>query len=104
MQVTGLAENGLEVLKQLDKGTHTDILLADLNMPEMDGFELPETICRNYPTIKVIILTMHIRASFTQKAEHAGACAYIIKQVEPATLLSAIRRTCAGESFFTVIP
>jgi DNA-binding NarL/FixJ family response regulator len=99
MEVVGEAEDALQTLKILENGLQTDIVLTDLNMPGMDGLGLTEKLRSVHPKIKVIILTMHLRADFIQRALQAGAKGYVIKDGNIEQVYCAIRRVCAGESF-----
>lgn len=72
-ELSGEAQNGPAALDLLRNGLHADIVLADLNMEEMDGIHLTEHIRRDYKDVKVIILTMHAKAAFVNRAFAAGA-------------------------------
>lgn len=56
--VTGEAANGLEVLHLLDTGVKADVVLADMNMSEMNGLELVQAIRNNFPGLAIVLLTM----------------------------------------------
>ncbi|MCD8138721.1 MAG: response regulator [Planctomycetaceae bacterium] len=74
------AENGLEALAAL-KNTTFDMVISDLVMPEMDGFELTEAL-RNTPEYRrlpVVIISTHDDAKYIFRALHLGADDYIIK-------------------------
>jgi DNA-binding NarL/FixJ family response regulator len=99
MEVVGEAEDALQTLKILENGLQTDIVLTDLNMSGMDGLGLTEQLRSVHPKIKVIILTMHLRADFVERALQAGANGYVIKDGNIEQVYDAIRRVYAGESF-----
>lgn len=101
MEVVGEAEDGFQALKILENGLQPDIVLTDLNMPGMDGLTLTEKLRSAHPQIKVIILTMHLRADFIERARYAGAKGYVIKDGNIEEIYGAIRSVCAGEDFVT---
>lgn len=96
-EITGLAANGLEALSLLKGGTIADIVLADLNMPEMDGIELTKKIVLQHSDIKVIILTMHENAEYLKRALDAGAKGYLLKDGNMEDVYRAIKRVEAGQ-------
>lgn len=96
-EITGLAANGLEALSLLKSGTIADIVLADLNMPDMDGIELTRKIVLQHSDIKVIILTMHENAEYLKRALDAGAKGYLLKDGNMEDVYRAIKRVEAGQ-------
>jgi DNA-binding NarL/FixJ family response regulator len=96
--VKGQAENGLAALDLLRSGVQADIVLADLNMAEMDGIELTEKIMADYPTLKVVILTMHAKVAFLKRALAAGARGYLLKNGDMDELYRGITQVYAGET------
>ncbi|SEV91665.1 two component transcriptional regulator, LuxR family [Chitinophaga sp. YR573] len=88
------AENGKIFLEQLaDMVTLPDIALVDMNMPQMNGVELNTVLRRNYPSIKVIILSVHGEERYMSKMIEAGACGYLKKNCEITELFSTINNT-----------
>ncbi|MGE0076814.1 MAG: response regulator [Bacteroidales bacterium] len=90
--------------KALDfiKATPPDVLIADLSMPNMSGIELTERINQNYPSIKVLILSMFNNEEYIVKAIQAGAKGYLPKQDSTTELLlEAIRTIYNDEEFFS---
>ena len=84
------ADNGKEFLKKLDKNKLPDIVLLDINMPEMDGFETAQWIKTNHPEIKVLALSMYDNETSIIRMLKCGAKGYILKDSEPAELKAAI--------------
>lgn len=97
--VVGEAEDGFAALDLLKNGIGTDIILADLNMPGMDGIELTENITAHYDSLKVIVITMHAKAAYFKRAMAAGARGYLLKTGNMNELYNAIRRVSSGEMF-----
>ncbi len=58
-RVVGLASDGLDLIKNIDKGTQPDMVILDLNMPNMDGYITAEWLKKNKPHVKILILTMY---------------------------------------------
>jgi DNA-binding NarL/FixJ family response regulator len=89
-----LADNGktfLEQVKNMD--TLPDIALVDMNMPEMNGVELNAVLHHEYPSVKVIILSVHGDERYMSKMIEAGACGYLKKNCETAELFATINNT-----------
>jgi DNA-binding NarL/FixJ family response regulator len=95
--VVAKADNGWAALEVLQNGLQADIVVADLNMHDMDGIELTEQIMSGYPNLKVIILTMHAKAAFLNRALTAGARGYLLKNGDMQELYQAISQVHAGE-------
>ncbi len=100
--VVGEADNGFKAVELLERGLESDIVLTDFNMPGMDGATLAEKILHISPKLKIIILTMHQRAEFVDRARAAGASGYMLKDGNFDELFAGIRRVYRGEKFVTV--
>ena len=98
-EVIGLAENGLIALDMLNEGLQADVILADLNMPGMDGIKLTEALAAQSDGFKVIILTMHSKATYLDRAILAGARGYLLKSGDVDELFTAIKEVSAGKIF-----
>ncbi|MEO3407355.1 response regulator transcription factor [Mucilaginibacter sp. CAU 1740] len=92
-QITGEANNGVEVLRLLERGTKADIVLVDMNMPAMGGIELTENLKQNYTELKVIILSALDTEKYVIKAFKSGASGYLLKNISTAELIFAICHT-----------
>jgi DNA-binding NarL/FixJ family response regulator len=99
MEVVAFAENGLQAIEVLEQGIEADIVLADLNMPKMDGIVLTEHIVSAFPSATVIIFTMHVRSEFVDKALKAGARGYLLKDGDFEHIMEGIRKVFQGEIF-----
>ncbi|MGI4750617.1 MAG: response regulator [Janthinobacterium lividum] len=93
-EVVGEATNGQQALNLLTKGLKVDIILADLNMPEVSGIEIATEVKDKYPTVKVIILSMLDHEKYILEAFKQGASAYILKNVTADELIFAIKHVC----------
>lgn len=85
------AEDGLDGLTKLDK-EHPQIVITDLNMPNMDGIEFTRS-CRATEAgaeIPILILTTETGADLRREARNAGASAWIVKPFEPESLIALV--------------
>jgi len=100
MEVIAEAVDGESVLNTL-RQNRCDILLLDLNMPGLSGPDLISRIKAHWPTLPVLVLSMHDTAQVASRALKAGANGYVTKDSEPEVLLSAIRKIAAGGRFIS---
>lgn len=92
--------NGLLLLGAMKSGT-PDVILMDVNMPEMDGIATTKEVVDKYPDVKVIMLTMHGSADYIQKLLKAGAHGYLLKNTGKQELKAAIETVVKGEPYYT---
>ncbi|RLQ90974.1 response regulator transcription factor [Planomicrobium sp. Y74] len=100
MEVTGEA-TGSEQLMDMLPNTTPDIIMMDINMPQMNGIELTKWVKSNYPAIKIIVLTMYNNDEYFMAAIREGADGYLLKDSPSKDVIGAIRTVIDGES---VIP
>jgi DNA-binding NarL/FixJ family response regulator len=100
LQVVGEFSDGRELLKYL-KSEHAHLILMDISMPNLGGFEATLLIKKNYPEVKVLILTMHKSKAYLEKAMALGAEGYLLKEEMDEQLLSAINSLRQGETFIS---
>jgi DNA-binding NarL/FixJ family response regulator len=84
------ADNGKDFTAKLNIKSLPDIVLLDINMPEMDGYETAQWIKSNHPDIKVLALSMYDNETSIIRMLKCGAKGYILKDSEPAELKAAI--------------
>jgi DNA-binding NarL/FixJ family response regulator len=101
IKIVGEAVNGREVLKQINSGVKADIVLTDINMPEMDGIALIKELKDISPETKVVILSMYAREEYINQAFLAGAGAYLIKTVGYDELIFALKHVHAGGRYLS---
>jgi DNA-binding NarL/FixJ family response regulator len=83
------AENGEELLNGIVE-SQPDIVLMDLRMPTKDGIETTKVLSKNYPDIKVLVLTMYEDERFVSHLMENGANGYLLKSADPAEIRKAI--------------
>jgi DNA-binding NarL/FixJ family response regulator len=92
------ATTGAEVLEQL--ALHApDVLLLDIQMPDMNGIDICKIIHKNYPQVKVIALTNFEQSSYVKQIMRNGALGYLLKNIDGKTLIQAIRSVVENKPF-----
>jgi two-component system, NarL family, response regulator DesR len=95
IEVVGQAHNGLEALKMV-RQHKPDLLLTDIEMPEVGGLELAAELKHQELPVRVIILTTFARAGYLRRALDSGANGYLLKDSPASELAAAVRRVHAG--------
>jgi two-component system response regulator DesR len=95
IEIAGQAQNGREAL-DLVVQLMPDVVLTDIEMPEVTGLELAAELKRRHLPVRVVILTTFARAGYLRRALDAGVSGYLLKDAPAATLANAIRRIRAG--------
>lgn len=88
----GEAENGLEVLELLNQHP-IDLILLDIKMPRMNGIEVAESVYRNYPSTKIILLSGYNDFEYARSAMRFGVMDYLLKPVDASTLTAVLKDT-----------
>jgi DNA-binding NarL/FixJ family response regulator len=99
MEIVIEAQNGKEFIDALKK-EKPDVVLLDLEMPEMDGIEVTKYLHKKYPQIKIIILTMHDDEEFVLHLAENGAHGFLLKNSNVETVIDAIYAVIAGKYYF----
>jgi two-component system response regulator DegU len=98
LEVVGEASDGEEALQKA-KELLPNVILMDIHMPGMGGLEATRAIREHVPSADIIVLTIHDGDEYVVEMVNAGAKGYVLKDVEPATVVEAIHRVHEGESF-----
>lgn len=102
IEVAGEAANGAEAIA-LARQTHPDVVLMDIRMPVLDGLEATRKIVadQGLAGLRVLILTTFEIDEYIFEALRAGASGFVVKDIEPAELLQAVRVVAGGEALLS---
>jgi len=98
IKVVGTLGNGRAVLDQLN-GLSPDVILMDLNMPEMGGLTATELVLERRPGTRILILSMHDNPEYISTALSHGAMGYVLKDVPTDEIVDAIRAVMKGDRY-----
>lgn len=102
IKVIAEADNGLQVLALL-KSCKPDLILMDIAMPEMNGLEATTAVIRDFPHIKVILLSMYANEEYIRQALQSGASGYLLKDAAPVELELAIKSVLDGATYLSPV-
>jgi two-component system, NarL family, response regulator len=94
--VVGEARTGTELLAMIERRC-PQVVLLDLRMPELDGFECLAAIRRSWPEIRTVVVSAFEERASIDAALAAGANAYLVKSANPADIADTLRRVWAGQ-------
>ena len=95
IRVTNEAENGMEAIKILEKH-HIDLIMMDVRMPHMNGIEATRIIKKQWPEVKILILTTFNDDEYAIQSLKEGADGFLLKTSEPDKLIEAVYQTMEG--------
>ncbi|MDJ0571264.1 MAG: polysaccharide biosynthesis tyrosine autokinase [Pleurocapsa sp. MO_192.B19] len=95
IEVVGIAEDGYQAIAQV-KALKPDIVLMDIEMPNLDGFKATKLICQHNPNTKILILTGQDREDIISKALSSGAQGCLLKNMSAEDIVRAIRFVLEG--------
>lgn len=98
IEVVGFAGDGLECIKKLPE-LKPDVLLLDINMPNMNGIEVLQELKLRKSNVKTIMLTIHNEGEYILKAVDIGCAGYVLKDSDSNMLKKAVYTVYSGESF-----
>ncbi len=100
IQIVGQAADGVQAL-QMAHELQPDIMLTDIDLPVKSGLVVTETIRKELPSIRVLILSMHTNTDYVLRIVQSGASGYLLKGGTTEDLLRAIETVHGGEAFFS---
>ena len=100
VEVVGEANNGREAL-ELVQSLRPDVVFIDISMPKLNGLEAVERIVKEFPEMRVVILSMHDNEEYVWRALKAGASGYLLKKAAAVELETALQRVLDGEIYLS---
>lgn len=94
LDVVGVAENGAEAL-ELALELEPDVVLMDVNMPRLDGVRATHAIVSELPRVRVVMLSSSAAVEDVERSHRAGACAYLTKDADAASITREVLRAAA---------
>jgi DNA-binding NarL/FixJ family response regulator len=100
VEVVGEAGDGREALRLIEE-LRPDCVLMDLAMPGMNGLEAVRRVTQQFPTVRVLVVSMHADEAYVQQALTAGATGYLLKGSDKSELELALRTIASGKTYLT---
>ncbi len=101
-KIIGEASNGIEAIRYIDKNADkVHVVMLDITMPELDGFEVAKIVRQNHSEIKILALTMHSEESYITKMIDVGVHGYVLKDSNLEDLSSAIKTILEGKPYYS---
>jgi DNA-binding NarL/FixJ family response regulator len=100
IEVIGEACDGRQALERI-AADPPDLLLTDLSMPELNGFELTARVVHDHPSVRVIVLSMHASEEYVWQALNAGASGYLLKNADANEMAAAIQAVRSGSVYLS---
>jgi DNA-binding NarL/FixJ family response regulator len=98
IEVVAEAGDGREALTLIE-ALRPDVVLMDILMPGLNGLEAAEQVSREFPSVRVLILSVNTGEEFVLQALRAGVAGYLVKSIGPAELQAALRAVARGEVY-----
>ena len=94
--------NGVEMIKDLSSGwAQPDIIILDIKMPVMDGFQSVEWLKKHYPKTKILVLSMHTGGEYIVRMFKLGASSYLTKNASKEEILNCLHLLSVNESYYS---
>lgn len=93
--------DGIEFMELVNTQFEADIVLLDITMPNMDGFQVLKELKNSNSNIKPIVISMHNDGNYIAKCAKMGAYGYLLKNTDEAELILAIRSVDSGKKYFS---
>ncbi|MGG0720073.1 response regulator transcription factor [Robertmurraya massiliosenegalensis] len=97
-EVVAEGDDGAEAINLVEKH-QPDVVIMDINMPNVNGVEATRQLIEKYPSTKIIILSIHDDESYVQHALKTGATGYLLKEMDADALIEAVKVVADGGSY-----
>ncbi len=102
IKIVGEAADGDEALAMLPD-VLPDMMLLDITMPRMSGIEVTKEVTRSFPSVRILVFSMHNNPDYILNAVQNGAAGYLLKDTDQEEILRAIRTVHTGELYYPPI-
>lgn len=100
VKIVGETAGGREAVELVGE-RRPEVVFMDISMPGLNGLEATARIVRDFPQVRVVILSRHENEEYLWQALRSGAAGYLLKKAVIAELVAALRRVAAGEVYFS---
>jgi DNA-binding NarL/FixJ family response regulator len=100
LEVVGEAENGAQAIDMVGR-CQPDLLLMDIGLKDMNGLELTRQLGKQYPGLKILILSMYDNHEYISESVRAGASGYVLKNSPSKEIIAAIEAIISGGTFYS---
>ncbi|MGH8421942.1 MAG: response regulator [Pseudomonas fluorescens] len=100
LEVVGEAENGADAIEMVGR-CQPDLLLVDISLRDMNGLELTRVLRSQYPSLKVLVLSMYDNNEYVSESVRAGASGYVLKNSPSREIIAAIEAIASGGTFYS---
>lgn len=100
LEMVGEAENGAQAIELLGR-CQPDLLLMDIGLKDMNGLELTRLLRKQYPNLKILILSMYDNYEYVSESVRSGASGYVLKNAPSREIIAAIEAIISGGTFYS---
>ncbi len=100
LDIVGKVADGRQVISFLED-KQCDLIILDMNMPEMNGEEVAQEVQERFPDVKILVMSMHDNGLIIEKMIKIGVQGYVLKNISQLSLLQAIREIHKGGEYFS---
>lgn len=100
LEVVGEAENGADAIEMVGR-CQPDLLLVDISLKDMNGLELTRLLRSQYPSLKVLVLSMYDNYEYVSESVRSGASGYVLKNAPSREIIAAIEAIASGGTFYS---
>ena len=102
LDVVGEAENGAQAIEMVGR-CQPDLLLMDIGLKDKNGLELTRLLGKQYPSLKILILSMYDNHEYVSESVRSGASGYVLKNAPSREIIAAIEAIISGGTFYSCL-